>query len=435
MKPSPPMPAALIMTALALTALTPALGSPGPGVIAPIDPIAAPRDRPYPGDIHVAVDASDVFRRVEHVHETLTGVGPETTLYYPQWLPGAHAPEGTLDRLAGLRISGGGAALRWVRDPIDVFAFRVQVPPGVTTLQIDFDYLSPVSASVGDLEFSPNLLMIEWNEVVLYPAGYYARQIPLQAEVTLPAGWTFGCALEVDHAQGAHTIFKATNLETFVDSPLYAGRYASRLDLDPGASAPVHLDLFADRPDLLAVSATALQAYRALVQQTYRLFGARHYSHYDFLYSLSDQIQQSGLEHHQSSEDGSAPDSFTAWDRNAFNRDQLPHEYSHSWNGKFRRPWDLWTPNFNVPMQDSLLWVYEGLTQYWGHVLAARAGLRTAAQTLDELATRGGLRAECPGPAVAIPCRTPPTTRSSIPAVRCPGAAGNATRTTTTRDR
>ncbi len=369
-----------------LLTLTAAVGSPGPSSIAPIASIAAPRDQPYPGDIHISVDASDVLRRVEHVHETLTGVWPDTLLYYPQWIPGAHGPEGTIDRLAALRISADGAALAWTRDPTNVFAFHVQVPRGISTLQIDFDYLSPTTAAVGDMEFSSNLLMIEWNEVVLYPAGYFARQIPVRAEVTLPVAWSFGCALDVQHTEGVHTIFRPTDLETLVDSPIYAGRYGSRLDLDPGAAVAVHMNLFADRPELLTVSPAALQAYRSLVQQAYKLFGSHHYAHYDFLYSLSDQIQLNGLEHHQSSEDGAAPEAFTEWERNAPYRDLLPHEFTHSWNGKFRRPWDLWTPNFNVPMQDSLLWVYEGATQYWGNVLAARAGLRTRVQTLDELA-------------------------------------------------
>jgi len=374
-----------------------ALASPGPHLIAPLQPLVPPRDRPYPGEIHLSVDASDVWRRVEHVHETLSGVGPDTVLLYPQWLPGTHAPEGTIDRLAAIRISADGAPVRWQRDPGNVWAFRLQVPSGVHTLQIEFDYLSPTSSDVGDVEFSPNLLMIEWSEVVLYPAGYFSRQIPIQSEVTLPAGWSLASALEVAQHDGAHTRFKPTTLATFVDSPLYAGRYVARLDLDPGGRVPVHLDLFAERPDELAVSPTALQGYRSLVQQAYRLFASHHYAHYDFLYSLSDQIQESGLEHHQSSESGAAPDSFTAWEKNVPSLDLLPHEYVHSWNGKFRRPWDLWTPNFNVPMQDSLLWMYEGPTQYWGNVLAARAGLRTRAQTLDELARLAAYEQASPG--------------------------------------
>jgi len=221
---------------------------------------------------------------------------------------------------------------------------------------------------------------------VLYPAGFYARQIPVEASVTLPAGWQFGSALETAATSGAQTSFKRTDLETLVDSPVYAGRYTARFDLDPGGIVPVHLDLFADRPEKLVVNPDQLQMHRLLVQQAYKLFGSHHFSHYDFLYSLSDQVVNQGLEHHQSSEDGTDPDSFIKWDEYASDRDLLPHEFTHSWNGKFRRPADLWTPNYNVPMQDSLLWVYEGQTQYWGQVLAARSGLWSAQQALDQMA-------------------------------------------------
>ncbi len=386
-----------VVLAIVSLPLTAAQASPGPSATAPITPIAAPRDRPYPGAIDLSVDATDVLRRIYHVHETLSGLTRDTVLLYPQWLPGTHAPEGTIDRLGGLRFSVNGTPVTWKRDPANVWAFRLHLPAGANTLQIDFDYLSPTSDDVGDLEVSPNLLMIEWNEVVLYPAGYFSRDIPVQASLTLPAGWRFGSALEVDHTDGAQTSFKRTNLATFVDSPLYAGRYSSRLDLDPGAAVPVHMDLFADQPDDLAVTASELQDFRALVQQAYRLFGSHHYDHYDFLFSLSDQIQHNGLEHHQSSEDGSYAHFMTQWDKYAFDRDLLAHEYTHSWNGKFRRPFDLWTPNFNVPMQDSLLWVYEGQTQYWGHVLTARAGLRTLPQTLDEIADFAAYEQASPG--------------------------------------
>jgi predicted metalloprotease with PDZ domain len=171
-----------------------------------------------------------------------------------------------------------------------------------------------------------------------------------------------------------------------VDSPLYAGRYSQRLELDPSGPVPVNMDIFADRPELMAVKPEQLAIYRSLVQQAYKVFGSHHYSHYDFLYSLSDQVEQNGLEHHQSSEDGANPEAFLEWNKYASGRDLLSHEYTHSWNGKFRRPADLWTPNYNVPMQDSLLWVYEGQTQYWGEVLAARSGLWTQQQALDQLA-------------------------------------------------
>jgi predicted metalloprotease with PDZ domain len=363
-----------------------ASASPGPSSIAPVVPVPAPRDRPYPGEIRLAINATDIDQRIVHVHETLTGSGADIVLLYPKWLPGTHAPEGPIDRLAGIKITSNGAPVAWTRDPVDVYAFRVHPPAGVKSLDIDFDYLSPTSAKVGLLEISRDVLLLEWNSLVLYPAGYYARQIPVQASMALPADWKFGSALEIAGASGGETQFKRTSLETLVDSPVYAGRYSARLDLDPSGVAPVHLDLFADRPELLAITPDELNAHRNLVQQAYKLYGSHHYSHYDFLYSLSDQIQQNGLEHHQSSEDGSDPESLTEWDKTAYDRDLLAHEFTHSWNGKFRRPADLWTPNYNVPMQDSLLWVYEGQTQYWGQVLTARAGLWSLQQALDKLA-------------------------------------------------
>jgi predicted metalloprotease with PDZ domain len=363
-----------------------AAANPGPGSTVRILPIAAPKDRAYPGEIQLTVDASDVGRRIIRVHETVSGIAAETVLLYPKWLPGTHAPEGTIDRIAGLRILAKGTPVSWTRDPVDVYAFRVHAAPDIKSIDIDFDYLSPTSPQVGALEISRELMVIEWNELLLYPAGYFVRRIPVQASITLPADWKFASALEAASTSGARTQFKPVSLETFIDSPLYAGRYAARLELEAGAQVPVHLNLFADRPELLAVKPEQLQAHRALVQQAYKLFGSHHFNHYDFLYSLSDQIQQNGLEHHQSSEDGSDPKTFTEWDKTAYGRDLLAHEFTHSWNGKFRRPADLWTPNYNVPMQDSLLWVYEGQTEYWGQVLAARSALRTRQQAFDQLA-------------------------------------------------
>ena len=233
---------------------------------------------------------------------------------------------------------------------------------------------------------TPDMLNLQWNAVALYPAGYFARQIMVEPSVRLPEGWQFATALETAASNGGVTTFKPVSLDTLVDSPIFAGRYFKRLDLDPGGRAPVHLNIVADRADLLEVKPEQLEAHRALVQQAYKLYGSHHYDHYDFLLALTDQMGGIGLEHHQSSENGTVPTYFTEWDKNADARDLLPHEYTHSWNGKFRRPADLWTPNFNVPMRDSLLWVYEGQTQYWGFVLAARAGLLTKQQTLDAMA-------------------------------------------------
>lgn len=361
--------------------------SPGPAGSAPITPIQAPKDRPYPGLISLRVDAADVGRRIIHVHERVTGLGRDAVLLYPKWLPGTHAPEGPIDRLAGIKLTSGGKPLAWTRDPAEVYAFRVHLAAGVDALEIDFDYLSPTTPKIGAMEMGHDVLMIEWNNVVLYPAGYFVRRIPVDVGVTLPADWRYGSALEAASATaGADVTFKRTDLETLIDSPLYAGRYTQSVELDPGSAVPVRLDLFADRPGLLAITPEQIAGYRALVSQAYKLYGSHHYAHYDFLFSLSDEIQHTGLEHHQSSEDGSDPETFTQWTKTAYDRDLLAHEFTHSWNGKFRRPFDLWTPNYNVPMQDTLLWVYEGQTEYWGQVLAARAGLRTRQQALDDLA-------------------------------------------------
>jgi predicted metalloprotease with PDZ domain len=378
----------LAVLAIALIGVWPSLpasaDSTGPQPTPPAAAVETPKDRPYPGLLQLSVDASDTERGIVHVHEHLSGA--PTTLLYPKWLPGHHDQSGTVDRIAGIKITADGAPVAWTRDPGDVFAFHVHAAPTLKSLDIDFDYLAPTSSRMGEAEISRDVMMLEWNEFVLYPAGYFARQIPVDVSLTLPSNWQFATALETASAAGARTTFKRLDLETFIDSPVYAGRNVARLDLDPGSAVPVHLTLLADRPELLAVTPERLAVHRALVQQAYKLFGSHHYAHYDFLYSLSDEIHYNGLEHQQSSEDGTDPTAFTEWDKSVAWRDLLPHEFTHSWNGKFRRPADLWTPNYNVAMRDSLLWVYEGQTEYWGQVLAARSALWTRQQALDNFA-------------------------------------------------
>jgi predicted metalloprotease with PDZ domain len=350
--------------------------------------IVAPEDRPYPGTIRLSVDATDIERHIVSVHEAIpVRAGEPIVLLYARWLPGNHSPTGRVDKVAGLVIQARGARLEWTRDPVDVFAFHVDVPAGATTLDVEFEFDSPLDTSEGRVVMTPDMLNVQWNAVALYPAGYFARQITVEPSVRLPDGWQFATALETASRDGGVATFKPVSFETLVDSPMFAGRYFKRLELDPAGPAPVHLDIVADRADLLEVKPDQLEAHRAMVRQAYKLYGSHHYDHYDFLLALTDHMGGIGLEHHQSSEDGTVPGYFTEWDRNADARDLLPHEYSHSWNGKFRRPADLWTPNFNVPMRDSLLWVYEGQTQYWGFVLAARAGLLTRQQVLDALAS------------------------------------------------
>lgn len=359
-------------------------------------PIIEPRDIPYPGAMTVFVDATDLERRILSVKQTIpvTTSGP-MVLLYPCWIPGVHAPAGTVYSFAGLKISANGQTLQWTRDAADVYAYHIVVPDGVTRLDVEAQLLTATESAQGVVTMTREIVRLNWYSVVLYPAGYFARRINVVASVKLPAGWQFGVALDIDtttdSSQNKLTQFKPVSLETLADSPLFAGKYFKKIDLDPSAQASgrsrVTLSAVADDPEYLDAKPSAVEILRELVRQADKLYGARHYDHYDFLLSLSDRLGGSGTEHQRSSENGTTPKYFTAWDTATISRDLLAHEYSHSWNGKYRRPADLWTPTFNEPMRDSLLWVYEGQTQYWGAVLAARAGFLTKQQALDDLAS------------------------------------------------
>jgi predicted metalloprotease with PDZ domain len=376
----------------------------GPQPIPLPPPIAAPRDLPFPGTLRLAVDASDTRHKVFAVREVIPveRAGP-MVLLYPEWETASHAPTVSVARLAGLMIRGNGRRLEWRRDPVDVHAFHLEVPPGVEALDLEFQYLSPPIPRAGALEMSRNIVKVAWQSLLLYPAGWFVRDIPVAASLRLPPGFQAGTSLLIAEgtAEGAggaseQVSFAPVSLETLVDSPVYAGQYFRRIDLrridlgvDPirGAAAPVRLDLVADDPAGLAVTPAQLDRLRALIREAEQAFGPPHYRHYDFLVSLSDLLPSSGgVEHLESSEINLAADFFQAEGKHLLDLDLMAHELAHSWNGRFRQPADLWTPNFNLPMRDSLLWVYEGLTELWGRVLAARAGLRTREQTLDALA-------------------------------------------------
>jgi predicted metalloprotease with PDZ domain len=354
-----------------------------------------PQDVPYPGLLTLAVDATDLDHRLFTVHETIPVVPGPSTLLFPRWLPGDHGPYGQPSRLAGLVIRAGQQRLAWQRDPLDPLAYRVDVPAGVHQLDLDFQHVNPLRDNGDRVTMTRTLLGVEWEAVLLYPAGYYASRIPVQARLRLPPDWKAATALrdEADHlvvpdAQGWWQ-FGTASLERLVDSPIVAGRHFKRVELDPpGTPRPVALDLFADSDAGLEFTSAQMDAHRRLVRQADLLFASRHFRHYDLLFSLSEEFGGIGLEHQESSEDGVWPTYFQDWDKAIQERELLPHEYAHSWNGKFRRPADLWTPNYNEPMQNSLLWVYEGQTEYWGQVLAARSGLIDDTQAHDEWAAQ-----------------------------------------------
>jgi predicted metalloprotease with PDZ domain len=350
--------------------------------------IAAPVDKPYVGPVKLVVDLSDNVHRIAVVHEEfpVDKGARELVLLYPQWIPGNHSPTGPISRLGGIVTTVDGQRVQWVRDRVNVYAFHVPITSGAKTVGLDFDYLSPIKRAEGRIEISNEIADLPWNEVAMYPAGFFSRDILFDTTIKLPEGWKYATALETASENGSTITFKQTPFNTLVDSPLYAGANYKRIDLSPTPTDIVHLNVFADAPEDLNITPEELEAHKKLAAEADKLYGSHHYNHYDFLLLLSDKVGGVGLEHHQSSEDGQGPKYFTDWSAGIGGRDLLGHEYTHSWDGKFRRPADLWTPNFNVPMRDDLLWVYEGMTQYFGNVLTARAGMRTPEETRDVFA-------------------------------------------------
>src|SRR5215469_4277424 len=376
--------AAWVAFCITLSTPTYSQNSAGPQPVPPPPAVRAAVDEPFAGTISLSVDLTNVNSRVLNVRETIPVRPGEITLLYPRWLPGTHSPSNPVGNMAGLVVMANGKRVPWVRDPIDMWAFHLDVPKGATNLELTFQYLAPVRPQQGRI--STKIADLTWDSVLFYPAGYFARRIQFASELKLPEGWKFASALEVKSQNGNLVQFKDTTLNTLIDSPLYAGVNYRRVDLSTGPDNPVYLNLFSDKPEQLEATPEQVQYHKNLVVQAQKLFNSHHYDHYEFLFSLSDSVAGQGLEHHESSENGTRANYFTDWAAGIQGRALLPHEYTHSWNGKFRRPADLWTPNFNVPMQNDLLWVYEGLTNYYGNVLTARSGLRTLEQSRDEIA-------------------------------------------------
>ncbi|MES2339478.1 MAG: peptidase M61 [Pseudomonadota bacterium] len=374
---------ALATLLLASTATTAQVRNSQPAATAPLPTdIPEARDVAYPGVIKLDVDATNIGQGIYRVKQTVpvADAGP-MVLLMPSWLPGKHGPRGEIEKLAGLKISANGRNVPWRRDPVDVYAFHVDVPAGAKALDLDFQFVSAVSANQGRISVAPNMLNLQFEQVSLYPAGYYTRRIPIQATVKYPTGWQAASGLP-SKANGSTYAYQQTDYETLIDSPVFAGRYFKRWELTPR----VGLNVVADSADELAATPEIIDKHKALVDQSVKLFGAQHYDKYEFLLAITDEMGGIGLEHHRSSENGVDPGYFKEWKDAVGDRDLLPHEFTHSWNGKFRRGADLWTPDFRTPMRNSLLWVYEGQTQFWGVVLGARSGMLSKDEALDNFA-------------------------------------------------
>lgn len=339
--------------------------------------------------VHVAlhVDATHAVQGYLRVHETTTVPAGPLTLVYPKWIPGEFAPNGPIPNVADLAISAGGKSLAWTRDPVDLYAFHVDAPAG--ELAIDFTFLGGETAGydTGRLA-TANMLSLEWNKVLMTPFEENDRRVVVTPSIELPtADWKYATALTTAHAAGATIAFEPTTLNELADSPLDAGTNARMIPMGTWDGAPLVLAAFADTPEELAASDATIAKYRALVGQMHALYRYRHFDHYVFLLTLTDEMPGEGLEHHQSSDNGEAGDALVDPKALAADADLLGHEFNHSWDGKFRRAADMATPNLQVPMIDDLLWVYEGMTQYYGALQTERAGLLNAEQWRDSLAS------------------------------------------------
>lgn len=347
-------------------------------------PMPEPQDVDYGGVLRLHVDASDVLRRIFRVHEVIPVAQPGVlTILLPKWLPGYHAPQAPIELLAGLEFEALGRRLHWSRHPTEVYAFHVDVPEGARELDARFHFLSPTDAAQGRVVVSPELLNLEWNCVVLYPAGHFSRRIAVDVSLTVPGDWEIGTALPIASREDNTIHFERVQLDELVDSPVMAGRHHRRVALDDGG---VTLNVFADAPHLLEMTEEQIACHRAVVQQADLLFGPRPFDRFAVLLALSDEIGSIGVEHHRSCEIASLPGYFADWDATFPRRDSFPHEYVHAWNGKHRRGADSWAPCFYQPIRNSLMWVYEGQTQYWDRVLCARSGLWAREHALAALA-------------------------------------------------
>ena len=341
-----------------------------------------------PGPIAISVDATHAPQRILHAKlEIPVRPGP-LTLYYPKWMPADHSPDGPIPNVAGLKFSAGGKEIAWVQDDLDMYAFNLDVPAGLNSIQASLDFL--ISAPGPTIDFaasgSAKLFILMWNQVILYPKGWPAAQLTFQPSLTVPAGWKFNTSLPIA-SQSADTItFSPVPLDLLVDSPVQSGEFSRVYPLNPDGKPSHEVDVASDDPWALDIPPALVDNYKRLVAEAGALYQSHHYRDYHFLLTLSDNVLPLGQEHHESSDDRVAERTLVDPGSRLLESGLFPHEFSHSWNGQYRRPGGLATPDFQAPMKGELLWVYEGLTEYLGTVLSARSGLTTPQQTRDYIA-------------------------------------------------
>src|ERR1700733_148476 len=349
--------------------------------------------------ITLSVDATEAPRKIFHAQLTIPASAGTLTLYYPKWIPGEHGPTGPIQDLAGLKFTANGQTLKWRRDLLDGWTFHIEVPAGTTEVSASLDFISPTGKDegifTGGESATDKMTVLSWNTVLLYPAGWTTDELTYQANLRLPDGWKFGTPLPVASQSGRELKFNPVSLTMLVDSPVIAGEYLRVVPLSENPRQ--EMDIAADSPADLDAPQDELDPYKTLTDQALKLFGAQHFRDYHFLYSLSDHVAHFGLEHHESNDSRSSERSLVDPDPRLLASGLLSHEYVHSWNGKYRRPADLTTPDYEKPMQDDLLWVYEGLTSYLGDLVGARSGIRNPDEYRENLASLAARLDHVPG--------------------------------------
>jgi predicted metalloprotease with PDZ domain len=341
-----------------------------------------------PGPIGISVDATQVVQKILHAELSIPVRPGPLTLYYPKWMPADHSPDGPIWNVVGLKFSSNGKSIPWNQDPVDMYTFHLEVPQGVDNVNAKLDFL--LSAPGPNIDFSASgsakLFILMWNQVMLYPAGWPVDQITCQPKLTVPSGWKFSTALPIAQESSGTITFKPVALDLLIDSPVQSGAYMRVFPLTPGENPSHEIDVAADNPAALDIPPAMIENYKRLVREGQALYQSHHYRKYHFLLTLSDNVMGLGQEHHESSDDRVPANALSDPNQRMLGADLLPHEFTHSWNGQYRRPVGLATPDFQQPMQGDLLWVYEGLTTYLGTVLAARSGLWTAEQAREHMA-------------------------------------------------
>ena len=337
----------------------------------------------------ITVDATDAPRKIFHARMTIPAKPGDFVLLYPKWIPGEHGPTGPIVDTAGIYFRANGHNLAWHRDPVEMYAYHVEVPQGVTSIEATIDYLSPVEMPGGfsaGSSATEKLAVLSWNWLVLYPQGHGSDEVGVKASLKLPSTWQWGTALPKETSAPGSVEFSLASLTTLVDSPVIMGQYLKKVPLQKGQTPEHEMDIAADSEAALQMVPAQEKAFDNLVAEAGALYGARHYRDYHFLLTLSDHVAHFGLEHHESNDSRTGEGYLTDPPQWTLGASLLPHEYTHSWNGKYRRPAGLATPEYETPMKGNLLWVYEGLTEYFGYVLTARSGLQTPEQWREQYA-------------------------------------------------